>query len=86
MKVHVSFTDNIMDLTEATKWAGKGFEIAIEYNDDFYTEYTVSIKPIEIETLEELTALIKLFGTECIISNMDNGKDIWLEIYNSYRE
>jgi hypothetical protein len=82
MKVHVNFTDNIMDLSEATKWAGKGFKIELDSIDT----YEVSIDPIEIDTLDKLQELIKLFGTECIIGNHRNGKDMWLEIYNDYRE
>ena len=82
MKVHVNFTDNIMDLSEATRWAGKGFEIKY----DKFDEYEVSTKPIEIESLDKLQELIKLFGTACLIGNHTNGKDMWLEIYNDYRE
>ena len=82
MKVYVNFTDNIMSLHDATKWAGKGFKIELDSIDT----YEVSIDPIEIDTLDKLQELIKLFGTECIISNHTNGKDMWLEIYNDYRE
>ena len=82
MKVHVNFTDNIMSLHDATKWAGKGFKIELDSIDT----YEVSIDPIEIGTLDKLQELIKLFGTECIIGNHRNGKDMWLEIYNDYRE
>jgi hypothetical protein len=82
MKVHVNFTDNIMSLHDATKWAGKGFKIELDSIDT----YEVSIDPIEIDTLDKLQELIKLFGTECIIGNHRNGKDMWLEIYNDYRE
>ena len=82
MKVHVNFTDNIMDLSEATKWAGKGFKIELDSIDT----YEVSIDPIEIDTLDKLQELIKLFGTACLIGNHRNGKDMWLEIYNDYRE
>jgi len=82
MKVHVNFTDNIMSLHDATKWAGKGFKIELDSIDT----YEVSIDPIEIDTLDKLQELIKLFGTECLIGNHRNGKDMWLEIYNDYRE
>ena len=92
MKVHVNFTDNIMSLHDATKWAGKGFKIELDSIDDSLDvfqrgpTYEVSIDPIEIDTLDKLQELIKLFGTECIIGNHTNGKDMWLEIYNDYRE
>jgi len=82
MKIYVSFTDNIMSLHDATKWAGKGFNIKLDSIDT----YEVSIDPIEIDTLDKLQELIKLFGTECLIGNHRNGKDMWLEIYNDYRE
>ena len=82
MKVYVNFTDNIMSLHDATKWAGKGFKIELDSIDT----YEVSIDPIEIDTLDKLQELIKLFGTACLIGNHRNGKDMWLEIYNDYRE
>jgi len=64
MKVHVNFTDNIMSRHDATKWAGKGFKIKLDSIDT----YEVSIDPIEIDTLDKLQELIKLFDTPCQIT------------------
>ena len=87
MKIGLSLTNNIVSTEEAKTYLDLGFTISEEHVIDDKMELS-DPEPIEFNSLEELHTFIKDVHNVCLIGiTMEGaGYDMWLEIYNDYRE
>lgn len=86
MRVHLSFTNDWLSKEETDRFIGLNIGVESEY-DEMYDHYVVSAtKPIALDTMEALSDLITKIGTSCIIGNSREDGEMFLEVYNDYRE